>query len=140
MGILNRFGPKNTQFFLIFSQAPISPSCWMPCYRHKLFMFFQYFVLFKYIIPSQKFDINNNFRIIFIKIIIIKVNVIKIYMKNTHLISKKCNFTKIFIRKEYIIVKNKSTMKLSSILHVANQSGINFNAARQSSVATSHIF
>ena len=48
---------------------------------------------------------SNSFRIIFIlTIIVIKINFIKIYTKNTRLIGKKCDYTKIFIQKEFIII------------------------------------
>ena len=67
--------------------------------------FFTCFGLFKFAMPSQNFGMNNNFRIIFLKIIIIiKVNFIKIYTKNTHIIGNKCDFTKMFIKKEHIII------------------------------------
>ena len=62
--------------------------------------------IFKFIMPSHKSGINNGFKIIFLKlIIVIKVCFIKIYSKNTHFISGKCDFTNIFIKKEYIIVE-----------------------------------
>ena len=35
---------------------------------------------------------------------IIKVNIIKIYTKNTHFIIRKCDITRTFIKKEYIII------------------------------------
>ena len=48
---------------------------------------------------------NNSIRIFFIKIIIIiKINFIKIYSKNMSLISNKCDFIKILIKKKYIII------------------------------------
>ena len=51
-------------------------------------IFFKCFTFFKLDMPSQKLDKNNSTRIIFIKIII-KVNIIKIYVKNTHFIARK---------------------------------------------------
>ena len=63
------------------------------------------FTLLKFITSSQTSDMNNIFKIIFIKINIIKVNFIKIYTKNTHLICKKCDTTKIFIKKHYVIIR-----------------------------------
>ena len=54
---------------------------------------------------KQKSEICNSIRIIFKKIIvIIKINFIKFFSKNMSLISNKCNFIKIFIIKEYIII------------------------------------
>ena len=41
----------------------------------------------------QKFDMKNIIKIIFIIIIIIKVNIIKIYTKNTNFITRKCDVT-----------------------------------------------
>ena len=38
---------------------------------------------------SHKSDINNGFRIVFIKSNIIKVSIIKMYTKNTHFITDK---------------------------------------------------
>ena len=69
----------------------------------------------------------------------IKINCIKIYGKNMSLISTKCDFIKIFIEKEYIIFRSKAVSNFASIILVTNQSGINFNAARQSSTASSHV-
>ena len=47
---------------------------------------------------SQKSDKNNSIRIIFIKIIV-KINIIKIYTKNIHFITTKCEVPRIFIKK-----------------------------------------
>ena len=62
---------------------------WMPCYRPQFFAYTlsKYFVLFKFIAPSHKSDMSNSVRIMFIKISIVKVNIIKIYTKNTHFIT-----------------------------------------------------
>ena len=57
--------------------------------------FFKCFAFFRFPVPSQKLDMNNRIRIIFIKIIIIeKINVIKIFSKNMSLTSN------IFIMKD----------------------------------------
>ena len=40
---------------------------------------------------------NNNFRIIFIKINIIKINIFKVYNKNTDFITKICDIIRIFL-------------------------------------------
>ena len=71
--------------------------------------FFKCFAFFKFITPSQESDMNKSFSIIFLKviIIIIKVDFINIYYKNIHFISKKCDFTKIFIKKSIsLLAKN----------------------------------
>ena len=65
--------------------------------------FFKCFVFFKFNVPNQKSDMINSTRIIFVKIII-KINIIRIYIKNTHFISVKCNITIIFIKIEYIFI------------------------------------
>ena len=68
--------------------------------------FFKCFALFKLIMSSRKFDMNSSIRIIFIKIIIIiKVNFTKIYAENSQFISKKIDFTKIFIKIESLANK-----------------------------------
>ena len=56
---------------------------------------------------------NDSIRIMFIKIIIIiKINFIEIYSKNMSLISNKCDFIKVFIRKEYkYIILSKERVK-----------------------------
>ena len=48
------------------------------------YFFFKCFALFQSIMPSHKFEMSNNFRIIFIRTSITKVNIIKIFTKNTH--------------------------------------------------------
>ena len=69
------------------------------------YIFFKCFLnsLFKFIVPSHKLYVNVTFRIISINMKINKVNVIKIYTKNTHVITRKWNITRIVIKKEYII-------------------------------------
>ena len=47
---------------------------------------------------------QKGFKIIFIKIDIIKVNIINIKTKNTHFMNKKCDIIRIFINKDYIII------------------------------------
>ena len=71
------------------------------------YIFFKSFALFTFILSYMsiiKSDMNNSLRIIFIKTNIIKATIIKTYTKNTHLITWKCNITRIFITKEYIII------------------------------------
>ena len=72
--------------------------------------FLKYFAFYKFNMPSQKYDTNNNIRIIFIKILI-KINIIKIYIKNTHFITRKYNITRIFIKVEYIFICLQSSKK-----------------------------
>ena len=59
-------------------------------------------MLLKSITPSNNFDINISFRIIFNKIYIIEINVIKIYTKNIDFINKNCDIIKVFNNKDYI--------------------------------------
>ena len=53
--------------------------------------------------PSQKYDKDNSVKVVFIKIVI-KINILKIYIKNTLFITRKCNITRIFIKLEYIFI------------------------------------
>ena len=89
---------------------------------------------------SHQPNMNNSFRIIFIKIIIIKVKVFKFYSysKKTHILTKECNSTRVYIIKVYIIRENK-IIQFSSILFVTNESKANFDVGRQTLAALSHI-
>ena len=91
---------------------------------------FKCFEFFKFNMPSQKSDKNNCIRIIFTKIII-KINVIKIYIKNTHFISRKCDSKRI-----------KNIKKVFNFFYLTcnKQSGISFNATKEWPTASSHIF
>ena len=60
--------------------------------------------------PSQNSDRNNSIRIIFIKFII-KADIIKIYIKNTHFITRKYDITRIFIKIQYIVICIQSSIK-----------------------------
>ena len=57
---------------------------------------------------------NNSARITFIKIITIKANAIKIYIKNTHFITIKHYITRIFIKVWYILICIQISKKLFS--------------------------
>ena len=46
-------------------------------------------MFFKFTMPSQESDMNNSLRVIFIIISIIKVNIVTIYNKNTHFVTRK---------------------------------------------------
>ena len=59
-----------------------------------------FFTFFTFTMPSQTFEKNNSIRTIFFVISIIKINIIKIYTKNTHFITARCDITRIFIKKE----------------------------------------
>ena len=73
---------------------------------------------------------NNSIRIIFIKFII-KINIFKIYSKNNNFITRKYDISRFFIKVEYIFIYVQSRIKFLL--------GINSNAARESSIALSHI-
>ena len=73
-------------------------------------IFLKCFAFFKLNIPSQKSDKNNSIRIIFIETII-KINIIKIYTKNTHFITRKYSITRIFIEIEYISICVQGSIK-----------------------------
>ena len=89
-------------------------------------------MLLKSITPSNKFDINISFRIIFNKIYIIEINVIKIYTKNIDFINKNCDIIKVFNNKDYIT-------SFLITLFVTIQLETNFKAGRKSSTALSLI-
>ena len=84
---------------------------------------------------------NKCFRVIFIVISIIKVDIIKIYTKNTHFITKKYDITRIFeiVKTELLSFAYEEVRSFLLVLFAANQAGINFNAGRQSSITSSHI-
>ena len=90
--------------------------------------------------PGHKSDMNNSFRIMFIKINIIKVSIIKIYTKNTVFVTRECEVTRIFIKKSISLSWNKALWSFFIIVFVTNQSRTNFNAGRISSKSLSHIF
>ena len=81
----------------------------------------------------------NNFRIATVKIIIIKINIIKICTINDCIIAKECNNIRLYITKDYIIIRNTALSSFSIILFVKNQTGTNFNAGRKASTASSQI-
>ena len=95
--------------------------------NYLLISFFKCFTLFKSIASSHNSDMNNSLRNIFIKMKIIKINIIKIYTKNTnHFITKKFEVNLIF-KKSY----------LTKILLVTIQSGANLHTGRKLSTALS---
>ena len=102
------------------------------------YIFFKCFDFFKFVMPRQNFCpiVWGHLPKV---VIMIKVSFIKIYTKNTHFICKKCGFTKIFIKKEYIILASKASINFSSILLVTKQQGVNFNTVKESSIASSQI-
>ena len=98
-------------FFLIFWHAKIHHL--LGCHAiviNSSLIFFKGFPFFKFNIPKKKSDKDNSFRIIFIKIII-KINIIKIYVKNTLFIARKYDITRIFINLEYIFICVQSSKK-----------------------------
>ena len=72
--------------------------------------FFKFFLFSKFNIPSQKSDKNDSTKIVLIKIIL-KINIIKIYIEYTHLITIKYGITRTFIKVEYIFIFKKSSKK-----------------------------
>ena len=99
------------------------------------FIYFQVLYIFQINMASQNSDMNNAFRIIFIIVSIIKVHLIKIYTKNTYLITTKCGITRIFIKRSILSSSYKAVRSFLIILLVTNQSGTYFNAGRKSSMA-----
>ena len=68
--------------------------------------------------PSHKSEMNNRFRIIFIKINIINVNFIKIYTKITHFITKDATLLESTLTKTLQLLENKSSASFLIILLV----------------------
>ena len=102
-------------------------------------IFFLNALHFLYLLCQAKSnDKDNSIRVIFTKIII-KINIIKIYTKNTHFFTTKCDITRIFIKKSKPSSAYKLVYSFLIILLVTNLSGISFNAAKESSTALSHI-
>ena len=71
-------------------------------------------------------------------IIVIKVNIVKIYVNNTHFISRKYNITRIFIKVEYVFIPLQSRKKSFNHFTCNKSIGNKLNAARESSTALSH--
>ena len=88
-----------------FISILISKHWFHSAFSHLLYIFFKCNTS---ITQSHKSGMGNGFRIVFVKINIIKANIINIYATNTHFITKKCDITRIFIKKEYIIITNKA--------------------------------
>ena len=101
--------------------------------------FFKCFLFFKFNMPSQNPDMNNSIRIIFIKIII-KINIIKIYIKNAHFITKNTTLRESLLKWSIFSSAYRAEKIFLIILLATNQLGISFNVARESSTALSYIF
>ena len=82
---------------------------------------------------------NNNFRIIFIKINIIKFNIVKLYTKITHFITKNVTLAESPSKKSISWLANKASSCVLITILVTNQSGTSFNAGTKSSTVLSHI-
>ena len=68
--------------FSILWHAPILTFCWIPCYGYDVLAYFIFtcLELLLSITPSHKSNMNNSFRIIFIKVITIK----EVILQNSH--------------------------------------------------------
>ena len=113
----------NIEFISFFSSSDMDWSLHLlGCHAtdNNFSLFFKFFALFKFNMPSQKSDMNNSVRIIFIIISIFKVNIIKIYIKNTHSIINRCDITRIFIKIEYIFICGQAVKSFLIILLVTN--------------------
>ena len=93
---------------------------------------FKCFAFFKLNMPSQKSDMNDSIRIIFILISNVNHNIIKIYIKNTHYVTNKYNIFRIFIKIEYIFICVQTVKSILIILLETKQLK-KINAAKQSS-------
>ena len=96
-------------------------------------------MLLKSTTPSNKSDMNNSFSVIFMEINIVKTQIIKIFTRNNNLINRKCGITRIFIAKDYIIIRKYSIINFLITLLVTYQSVTNFYVGRKESAALSHV-
>ena len=92
--------------------------------------FLKCFAFLKFNMPRQKSDMNNSIRIIFIKIII-KINIIKIYIKNTHFFTRKYDIIRIFIKVEYNFICLQSSKKFFNYFTCDKPIRNKFNVARE---------
>lgn len=89
--------------------------------------------------PSHNSNIINSFWMTFIKIIITKVNVMKICINKAHIAAKKCNNIRIYNMNIYITIRKYILSSFSSTLFVRNLSGTNFNVIIWKSAALLYI-
>ena len=89
--------------------------------------------------PSPKSDKNNSIKIIFIKIII-KISIIKIYIKNPIPLQLNTILPESSLKESIFSSAYKAVKSFLIILLVTNQAGISFNVARVSSTVSLHIF
>ena len=96
---------------------------------HHLSFFLSSLGFIRFNMPNQKSAKNNSIWIIFIKIIV-KSNIIKININNTHFIIIKYSITRIFIKIDYIFIhlqdrKNRSSRPevflVKGVLKIAKQ-------------------
>ena len=100
-------------FYFFFPIIPFFASSYMQKFHHLIWchatdinfslIIFLILCIFQFEMPSRKSDKNSSIRIIFIKIIM-KINVIKIYIENNRFITRKYDITIIFIKMEYIFI------------------------------------
>ena len=104
--------------FLIFWHVRIPPSCWMPWYRHELFSYFVFtcFVLLIPTIPSHTSNMIISFRIIIVKLILNKINIIKYFTIKAYIIDKEYNNIRVYIIKGYIIIRKYNFIKFFNYL------------------------
>ena len=110
-----------------------NPTNLLDAMLHAWMLFLTCFAFFKFVTSSQKPDMNNSFRIISMKIRIVKATFITICTKNIHLSSKKCDLTKNFIKKEKSksSLANETSESFLITLPVTNESETNVNPERQ---------
>ena len=102
--------------------------------------FFKCFMLFKSIMPSHKFLMSNSFRIISIKINIMKVIIINIYTKNIQLITRNTTLPKFLSTKTISQLKNITSSRFTINFFHNIPTRHKFNIGRKASTALSHIY
>ena len=107
----NNFSQLLTNFYFIFHQLKIilflfffhlliytNPSMLLDAMLQSLILCLSLFTcirLSKSVLPGRKSNKSNTWKIIFIKIIIIKVNIIKCFSIMGHIISKECSHIRV---------------------------------------------
>ena len=97
-------------------------------------------MLSKFTLSSNTSSKNNISRFTFIKIIIIKANVMKVYSNKITPSLKNVTASESISSRSVTSLENTTLSTFSNVLFVTNQSGTNFDTGRALSTALSHIF
>ena len=123
---------------LIFFHTLISRSCLVPCFRYQFFLYLFLHALhcFNLLHLAISLTKKNISRIILIKFIIIKVNIINVWSKKVRIITKLCKNIRVYINKVYIIINEQKVIKFFKYC-ICNKAIK--NVGRKTSTALSYI-